>query len=143
MSDIRTGSCLCGAVKIRASIPNPEFQACHCRQCQQWTGGGPHYAIVVEDLEVSGADTLLTYRASAHGERANCSTCGSIIWWKMQDRPVHDIALGLLDDQSGLTCTEEIFVDLRPDWYAPIPGAAQRTEAEMQAKLAAVLESRT
>ena len=49
------------------------------------------------------------------------------------------LALGVLDDRSAMRLTEEIFIDHRPDWMPPCPGAAQHTEAEMQAQLAAYL----
>ena len=36
----KTGQCLCGAVTFSADVA-AEIQACHCTQCQRWTGGGP------------------------------------------------------------------------------------------------------
>jgi hypothetical protein len=136
---MKTGQCLCGQVSFRADVSN-EAQACHCTQCQRWTGGGPLYAVRVRDLELTGEDNILTYAHSAWGERAVCGTCGSTLYWKLQGRPVAFVALGLVDDQSGITVTEEIFVDTRPDWLPPFPGAVQRTEAEMKAQLQAFLE---
>lgn len=135
---IRTGQCLCGTVKFRADASS-EAQACHCTQCQRWTGGGPYYAVRVRDLVLEGGDNIRSYAHSEWGERAVCGTCGSTLYWKLQGRSIAFIALGLLDDQSGITVTEEIFVDNRPDWIPPFEGAAQKTEAEMKAQLAAFL----
>lgn len=115
-------------------------QACHCTQCQRWTGGGPLFAVRVRDLDLTGAENIHSYAHSDWGDRAVCQTCGSTLYWKLQDRSIAFVALGLLDDQSGITVTEEIFVDFRPDWFPPFEGAAQRTEAEMKAQLAAFLE---
>ena len=134
----RTGQCLCGAVRFRATA-SLEAQACHCTQCQRWTGGGPYYAVRVRDLVLSGDDNIRSYAHSEWGERAVCGTCGSTLYWKLQGRSVAFVALGLLDDQSGIKVTEEIFVDNRPDWMPPFEGAAQKTEAEMKAQLAAFL----
>ncbi|RZV99838.1 MAG: GFA family protein, partial [Rhodobacteraceae bacterium] len=72
--------------------------------------------------------------------RAVCRPCGSSLFWRLQGRSIAFVAVGLLDDQSGLRLTEEIFIDNRPDWLPPREGAAQRTEAEMKAQLAAFLE---
>lgn len=135
----RSGQCLCGAVRFTGDVSD-EIQACHCQQCQRWTGGGPLYAVRVKNLELSGETAIHAYHHSDHGERATCKTCGSTLYWRLQGRSIAFIAPGLLDDQSGLTLTEEIFVDTRPDWLPPFPAAAQRTEAEMKAQLAAFLE---
>ncbi len=139
---VRTGHCLCGAVTVKGDVSDAA-QACHCRQCQRWTGGGPLYAVRIRGLEITGEDNIRAYNHSDWGERAVCETCGSTLYWKLQGRSIAFVALGLLDDQSGITITEEIFVDSRPDWLPPIEGATQRTEAEMKAQLAAFLEKET
>lgn len=130
----RTGKCLCGAVSISADIVGG-VQACHCVQCQRWTGGGPLFAIRADNLEISGGETAAeSYCASTWGERVVCKSCGSTLWWKMQNRAPDFVCVGLLDDQSDLTVTEEIFVDHRPAWLPPFEGANQSTEAEQIAK---------
>ena len=136
---LRHGGCLCGAVKLRARLKAPEVQACHCAQCRRWTGGGPLYAVRVEDLEIEGADAISAYNHSEHGERAFCRICGSTLYWKLQGRSVAFIAPGLLDDQSGLRVTEEIFVDHRAEWMPPFEGASQTEEAVLMAQLEAFL----
>ena len=136
---VQTGHCLCGAVSFQANVEK-EAQACHCAECQRWTGGGPLYAVRVRDLELKGVDRIRTYNHSDWGDRAVCDTCGSTLYWKLTGRPIAFVALGLLDDQSGITVTEEIFVDSRPKWLPPFEGAVQRTGAEMKAQLAAFLE---
>ena len=136
---MRTGQCLCGAVKLRFTLPSTGFQACHCQQCQRWTGGGPLYAIRVDDLAIEGEEAIAAYHASQHGERAFCRVCGSTLYWRLQGKAVRFIAPGLLDDQSDLTLEEEIFVDHRPGWLPAADGASQSTEAEQHALLEAYL----
>lgn len=131
---IREGGCLCGAVRFRAHVL-PEVQACHCGQCQKWTGGGPLLAVRVHQLEMTGEDAIATYHASEWGERAFCRCCGSTLYWRMQGKPVAYLALGLFDDQDGFTVAEEIFTDHRPGWLPAWAGATQSTEAEEMAKL--------
>ena len=138
----RTGQCLCGKVSFTADMADT-ILACHCVQCQRWTGGGPLFSVSAENVEVSGGETVRTYHASAWGERVVCDTCGSTLWWKMQGKPMNGVAAGLLDDQSGMTVTEEIFVDRRPAWLPPFEGASQSTEAEEMAKLKAYQERET
>ena len=137
---MREGSCLCGAVRVRAALDGDGMGACHCTQCQRWTGGGPYLHVDVAEMRIDGKEAVRIYRASDWGERAFCGVCGSTLWWRMQGKPIASIAAGLLDDQSALTVGTEIFVDTRPGWLPPFEGASQSTEAEEQAKLAAFLE---
>ncbi len=136
----RTASCLCGAVQLRMELASDAIQMCHCGQCQKWTGGGPLTSVKVASLEIEGEDATQSYRASEWGERVFCGTCGSTLWWKMQGKPVAYVAAGLLDDQSGLTVQDEIFVDHRPGWLPAWPDAKQSTEAQELAALHAYLE---
>lgn len=136
----KTGGCLCGAVRIAATLTGDAIQLCHCGQCQRWTGGGPLVSVRVDDLEVEGDAAIATYKASDWGERAFCGTCGSTLYWRMAGKPVKYIAAGLLDDQGDLTVRSEIFIDDRPAWLPAWPDAAQRTEAEELAALHAYLE---
>lgn len=137
----QTGHCLCGAVRVTVDLTHDKMGACHCSQCQRWTGGGPLYAVPVSSIEIEGEEATRSYKASEWGERVFCKICGTTLWWKMQGKPVQMIAPGLLEDQSALKLTEEIFVDTRAPWMAPVPGASQSTEAEEMAKLAAALEA--
>lgn len=134
-----TGQCLCGAVKFEANEVADTFQACHCNECQRWTGGGPLYAIRAKGVVVKGEEDIRAYHHSKHGERAVCAVCGTTLYWKLKGRGIAFLALGVLDDRSGKTLTEEIFVDHRPDWLPPVAGATQSTEAEMKAQLDAFL----
>ena len=61
----------------------------------------------------------------------------------MQGEVPRTLAAGLLDDQSGMRVTEEIFVDYRPGWLPPFEGAAQSTEAQEMAKLENYMASQT
>ena len=140
MADTRTGRCNCGAITFTAKLATTGIHVCHCSQCQRWTGGGPYFVISVDEIDVKGEEKILAYHASEWGERGACAVCGSTLYWKMQSKPISSIAVGLLDDQTGLEVTEEIFVDHRPPWLKPFPGASQSTEAEEFAKLDKYLE---
>lgn len=132
----RTGQCLCGAVTLSADIPDGSFLACQCGQCRRWTGGGPLYSIAAENVEFAGQESVSEYFMSDWGARGFCRACGTTLYWRMRDRGVTSLAVGLLDDQSGLALTEEIFCDRRPEWLPAVPGASQSTEADEMQKLA-------
>lgn len=138
----RTGQCLCGAVTLSADIPETSFLACQCGQCQRWTGGGPLYAIGAENVSFEGADNIGEYFASDWGARGFCRLCGTTLYWRMRDREVTSLAVGVLDERSDLRLTGEIFSDCRPNWLPMVPGASQSTEAEEMRKLDDYLKGR-
>lgn len=140
MSVQATGQCLCGAVSITGTFSD-QIGACHCRQCQQWTGGGPLLSVdVAGDVTVTGAENIRSYKASPWGERCSCATCGSTLWWKMADKDISSVTVGLFDDQSVFHVASEIFTDYRPGWLPHWPDASQSTEAQEHAKLAAYMK---
>lgn len=130
-----TGECLCGAVRFTGDVVGNGLQACHCNQCQSWTGGGPLITARVKNLHVDGQEAITHFQASDWGERAFCKVCGSTLYWRLQGRSIAFLPVGLLEDQTGLEMSEEIFVDHRPDWLPAWPDARQSTEAEMKAQL--------
>ncbi|MCR9089365.1 MAG: GFA family protein [Rhodobacteraceae bacterium] len=139
----RSGQCLCGAVRVSAEVTGPGIQACHCHDCQRWTGGGPFLVVGVRDVVVTGAERVADYRHSSWGERGSCATCGSPVYWRLQGGEIEGLAIGLFEDQTGWHVTSEIFVDHRPGWLPPWPGAMQATEAEQIAKFDAALQGET
>lgn len=135
--------CLCGAVRFDVEITDGNIQACHCEQCQRWTGGGPLFVTRVSNVKVAGNENIAAYHASEHGERGFCKNCGTTLFWKMQGGDISFLPVGLLEDQSGLSVREEIFVDRRPGWLPHFEGAGQSTEAQEFAKLDAYLEGKS
>ena len=74
MSDIRTGGCLCGAVRYEAKIvedgPQGGLGACHCGMCRKHTGGVMISANTgTEGLTFTKDDGLATYTSSDWAER--------------------------------------------------------------------------
>ena len=136
----RTGQCICGAVRFTCRLKHTEMHACHCTQCQRWRGGGPLINVSIETLDIEDETTVSEYRASTWGSRCFCRQCGLTLFWKMQGKAPKSLAVGLLDDQSGLTMKNEIFVDYRPCWLPVWADADQSTEAQEFAKLKDYLE---
>lgn len=116
---VRTGGCLCGAVRYEARGEPKVVGLCHCGDCRKETGGtGLHYGDwPVAAVRIEGP--LATYAG-----RSFCAQCGS--------RVVHpsshhtEICLGSLDEPpTGLVPQREIWTIRREPWLAPVPGAAQ------------------
>jgi len=118
MDEIRTGRCLCGAVRFRTRGPLRGVVYCHCSQCRRQTG---HYyaATNVEDaqLDIDGAEKLTWYAASGFAKRGFCSICGSALFWKRNGAAVTSIMAGGFDTPSGLKEEAHIFVADKGDYY--------------------------
>jgi hypothetical protein len=119
MTDIHTGSCLCGAVHFKTTGRLRGVVYCHCSQCRKQTG---HYyaATNVPDanLAIDGAENITWYRSSDFAERGFCRTCGSALFWKPRDHDYTSVLAGLFDEPTGLTEDCHIFLADKGDYYS-------------------------
>ena len=126
---VRTGGCACGAVRYEATGGGPAFGACHCETCRKWVGG-PFLGLQVETLRiVQGAESVRTWRSSDWGERASCAECGGALFFTVVATGEKNVALGTLDDLSGLTLGMEIFVDRKPAAYGFLSESSKKLTA--------------
>lgn len=122
-NDVRTGGCLCGAVRFTARLEGTKFGACHCEMCRRWTGSALLGISVPEvNVDWQGAEHIAKRKTSAWAERAWCRNCGSGLYFQVTiDGPyagILELPIGLFDDANGLTMTNEIYIDHKPDSYA-------------------------
>jgi hypothetical protein len=116
---VRTGGCLCGAVRYELHGEPKVVGLCHCSDCRKTTGGlALHYADWPRPaVRIEGA-------LASYAGRSFCPDCGS--------RVVHfsahhtEILLGTLDDPpNDLIPQREIWTIRREPWLPPVPGADQ------------------
>ena len=106
MSDLKTGSCLCGAIQYRVTAPLRPVIACHCQQCRKTSGH--HVAATSAPREAVRIDGPVTwYRSSDTAQRGFCGTCGSNLFW---DGPGENLSIfaGTLDGDTGLVCQTRV-----------------------------------
>jgi hypothetical protein len=138
----RSGQCLCGAVRFRARLEAVNFGVCHCPSCRRWTGSALLGITVPTDaVDWQGTDAIGVYRSSSFAERAFCTRCGSALSFRITDATTPyfgkiELPIGLFDDANGLTMTNEIYIDHKPDSYAFADAANRRqmTRADCVAK---------
>lgn len=118
MSEHKTGSCLCGAVKFTVSGPLRSIIACHCLQCRKQTGNYMS-ATATKDkyLTFTEKHGLKWFRSSDTAQRAFCSECGSTLFWKGDGRDYTAIAAGAIDGPTGVKLAGHIFCDYAGDYY--------------------------
>jgi hypothetical protein len=120
---VRTGGCLCGA--IRYSLEGEPFHVgrCHCADCRKESGST--YTIYGqwprEDFSVEGE--YATYEG-----RSFCPHCGSSLFTLEEDAA--EIRLGSLDDAPfELRPEAEVWIKRRESWLHEVEGASQHRES--------------
>ncbi|TMJ35206.1 MAG: GFA family protein [Alphaproteobacteria bacterium] len=104
MSDHKTGSCLCGAVKFTVTGPLRAVIACHCRQCRKQTGNYMSATGAKDEyLKLTETRGLRWYRSSETAKRGFCNYTA--------------IAAGAIDGPTGLKLAGHIFCDDAGDYY--------------------------
>jgi len=126
---MRTGSCLCGAVKYEVHGPLRNVIACHCAQCRKQTGTYMSATAAADsDLKIVESRGLKWYRSSDKARRGFCSECGSVLFWKGEGRDYTAITAGSLDGPSGLRLEGHIFCDDAGDYYEIAGGSYRRAK---------------
>jgi hypothetical protein len=125
---MKTGSCLCRAVKYEVSGDLRDVIACHCGQCRKQTGNYMSATAAKDhDLRLVETRGLKWFQSSATAKRGFCGECGSVLFWKGDGRDYTAIAAGSLDGKTGLRLEGHIFCDSAGDYYEIAGGAYRRT----------------
>jgi hypothetical protein len=119
---LRSGTCLCGQVRISVRGEPLRVGICHCTDCRRESGSAfTFYAVWPADQfeHVGEAPEF-------HG-RHFCPRCGSRLF-SADDREA-EIKLGILSDApSRLVPSYELWIKRREPWLRPIEGAEQYEE---------------
>jgi hypothetical protein len=123
---VRTGGCLCGAVRYSVRGEPVHVRRCHCTACRKESGSAfTVYALwPLEAVELSGD-------ISSHDGRGFCPRCGSrLIDTSGVDDALVEIRIGSLDAAPfELRPLSETWVKRRESWIPPVEGATQHDES--------------
>lgn len=115
---MKTGSCLCGAVKYEVHGPLRNVLACHCEQCRKQTGTYMSATAAKDkDFIITESRGLKWYRSSDNARRGFCGECGSVLFWKGDGRDYTAITAGSIDGKTGLALDGHIYCDYAGDYY--------------------------
>ena len=114
------GGCRCGRLRYRVRLAQPpRAYACHCHDCQTWSGSAFSLQFVVSEdqLEVAGEPELYE-RTSADGARTSrqrgCSTCFTRIFNTNSARPgLAVVRAGTLDRSDQVRVVAHIWTKRR------------------------------
>lgn len=115
MSHTKHGACLCGAIRLAATVDNLEVNACHCSMCRTWAGGPMLAVHCSQPPRFEGADPSV-YRSSEWAERGFCGQCGTHLYYRLIDKNEYALPVGLLKGDDW-QFTMQIYVEQRPSWY--------------------------
>lgn len=118
MSDMHTGSCLCGGVRYELHGEMRDVVVCHCLQCRKTSGHLVAATRVHQDrLVLKNEETLSWYASSDTAKRGFCNRCGSGLFWQQNDVPFVSIMAGTIDGATGLKIDRHIFKNFAGDYY--------------------------
>jgi hypothetical protein len=120
---MRTGGCLCGAVRYRVDGEPTHVGRCHCADCRKESGSAfTVYAQWPRDRFALEGE-LATYDG-----RSFCPRCGSRLGCFGPEGDV-EIRIGTLDDAPfELKPEAEIWIKRREPWLGTVEGASQHEE---------------
>lgn len=112
---IRTGACLCRAIRYKVAGPIRPIIACHCVQCRKTSG---HHVAATSakrsDIVIEGE--VRWFRSSECARRGFCPTCGSHLFWDGTGENL-SIHAGTLDGDTGFRIAGHIYCASRGDYY--------------------------
>lgn len=115
---MKTGSCLCGAVKFEVNGKLRPTIACHCTQCRKQTGSYMSATSCADkELVLTRQDGLKWFRSSPEAQRGFCKECGSVLFWKQDGSDTTSISAGAIDGASGAPLEGHIFCESAGDYY--------------------------
>ena len=127
---MKTGSCMCGAVKFEIHGAMADALACHCAQSRKMTGNYWTSTHVDDaDLKFTKQAGLKWFTSSSEAKRGFCQECGSSLFWKKNGSDVTSICVGTIDGKSGVKLAGHIFCDFAGDYYTISGGNFQKGES--------------
>lgn len=120
-SDVRRGSCLCGAVKFETRGAPVMAGHCYCLNCQKSSGAGRvfHAMFPQAQLSIAGETRGFDYTADSGSVVTNlqCATCGSPLFGRSARMPgMVTVRVATYDGDAGIAPTMEVYVKRRRLW---------------------------
>ncbi len=116
------GSCACGDIRYECAGTPRYMGNCHCRDCQQATGG-PYMPVVVvkeSDFALLSGEPSWFERTADSGNlmgRAFCPACGSPMFLTNNSHTgIRALYAGSLDDPGAYEPSREIYVASAQPW---------------------------
>jgi len=118
---MRHGRCLCGAITYSIEGEPIIVAHCHCTDCRRLSGAGHTTGAMFKEAQVDVRGELAEFCMQADSgstvRRSFCQRCGSSLFGRNTGMPgVVTVAVGSLDDPSGVEPQVAVFTRTRPSW---------------------------
>lgn len=115
-----SGKCHCGAIGINGVIDVENAMACHCTDCQVFSGA-PYRAVVIckaANFSVEGNPKEYVKIADSGNQKIQgfCDQCGTQLFATDFDKTVFNIRVGFLEQRDALRPRKHIFGSSSRDW---------------------------
>jgi hypothetical protein len=147
MSEIQ-GGCRCAAVRYTLALETlPPTYACHCRDCQTWSGSAFSQQTFVPEEALRVTGPLAVYEFITPGGNASmqrmCAVCHTRIYNSNSARPgIVVVRAGTLDRSDELDVVAHIWVKRKQPWLTLPEEVPAWSEAAPAAELRQALALR-
>jgi len=132
MSQLHSGSCLCGRVRYTVAGAFERFYLCHCEYCRKDSGSahGANLFSSTARLEwQSGADQVRTFNLpSTRHTRSFCTACGSALPTSLGEARMLVVPAGSLDSPLSLRPDAHLFVASKAAWDEGLESLPKRAQ---------------
>lgn len=142
------GGCRCGAVRYALAVDElPRTYACHCRDCQTWSGSAFSQQTFLPQEALTVTGPLVVYELTSPSGRIStqrmCGVCHTRIFNSNTARPgIVVVRAGTLDRSDELDVVAHIWVKRKQAWLRLPAGVPTWAEGAPGAELIAALERR-
>ncbi len=113
-----TGQCGCGAVTYRATGEVTGVVSCHCKLCQRLHGNyNPMIIVDKTQFTFTNEAGIAWFNSSSEARRGFCKECGAALFKEQLTGPKILIAVGSLDNTSGLKNVKNVFTEEAGEYY--------------------------
>lgn len=142
------GGCRCGAVRYTLALEAlPRTYACHCRDCQTWSGSAFSQQTFLAESSLSVTGPLATYVLTTPSGNTStqrmCPVCHTRVYNSNSARPgVLVLRAGTLDRSDELDIAAHIWVKRKQRWLKLPPDVPAWSDAAPLAELLQALAPR-
>jgi hypothetical protein len=118
------GGCRCGAVRYTLAVDAlPRTYACHCRDCQTWSGSAFSQQTFQPEVALEVTGSMVVFQLTSPSGRIStqrmCGVCHARIYNTNSARPgVVVVRAGTLDRSDELEVVAHIWVKRKQPWLA-------------------------
>ena len=120
--DVISGQCACGQIRFQLTGTPEKVGACHCTDCQKFTGGNANVHMIYNAANLSILQgTPKHFKSTADSgsdvRRHFCGDCGAPLWSELAHRPIIAIKVAALEPTGDLALQYQIYTSSAPNWH--------------------------